>query len=226
MRRVLVPEILDSLAPEDPSARASRRDLRRINGLMFHALISASLVRDHSGGPLRRVVDLGCGDGLGALAVLRRIGAAARGGELFLIDAQPSVAPATSAELSGLGWHMHIVKADVFDWLEADAKACDLIMANLFLHHFESPAIIRLLHGIAAHTGLFIATEPLRRRFAYLAASAVGLIGANAVTRHDAPASVRAGFNGPDLGPTWPGTVLFEGRRGLFTHAFAARGTL
>ena len=57
-----------------------------------------------------------------------------------------------------------------------------------------------------------------------VAARAVGAIGANAVTRHDAPASVRAGFHGAELSRLWPGEVGFEGRRGPFTHGFAAQG--
>ena len=72
--------------------------------------------------------------------------------------------------------------------------------------------------------GEVVATEPLRTPLSYLAARAVGAIGANAVTRHDAPASVRAGFHGAELSRLWPGMVGFEGGRGPFTHGFAARG--
>jgi hypothetical protein len=53
----------------------------------------------------------------------------------------------------------------------------------------------------------------------------VGFIGCNAVTRHDAVASVRAGFAGTDLSTLWPGKSewrLAERRIGWFTHAFLA----
>jgi hypothetical protein len=52
------------------------------------------------------------------------------------------------------------------------------------------------------------------------------LIGCNAVTRHDAAASVRAGFAGRELSALWParpGWRLREGRAGLFSHLFVAR---
>ena len=223
MRRRLVPEILDGLATDDPAAQASRRDLRKINQLMFHAAIAASLINDLGAASLRRVADLGCGDGSGALAVLRRLGNVRQGSDLILIDARPCVAPATSAALTALGWNVSIVASDVFNWLDAPAADFDLMMTNLFLHHFEESALPGLLVAIAARATSFVATEPLRTQSAYLAARAVGLIGANAVTRHDAPASVRAGFAGAEIGIHWPGSVLFEGRRGLFTHAFAGQ---
>lgn len=222
--RHLVPETLDALPAEDPAARRSRRDLRRINGLMAQAGIASGLVRAHGAGSARRIADLGCGDGIGALRVLRRLGAPAGGGHLTLVDARPAVADATRAALAELGWEVEIAAADVFAWLDGAGDARDLIMTNLFLHHFEGEALAALMARCAAGAETFVATEPLRSRMALAGSRLVGLIGANAVTRHDAPASVRAGFAGAELGALWPGEVLFEGRRGPFTHAFAGRG--
>jgi hypothetical protein len=54
----------------------------------------------------------------------------------------------------------------------------------------------------------------------------VGLIGCNDVTRHDAPASVKAGFTGAELTRAWPdqaGWLVREWRSGPFSHAFTAR---
>ena len=225
MRRALVCEILDGLPPDDPAARGSRRDLRRINRLMAQAPIAASLLRAHGTARPRHVADLGCGDGAAALAVLRRLGPAEAGATLTLLDARPAVEPATRAALEGLGWRVEVVAADVFDWLDAPGPRADVTLANLFVHHFEGAALARLLAGIAARTTLLVATEPYRAGYAHLAARGVALIGANAVTRHDAPASVRAGFAGDEIGRLWPGAVRFEGRRGPFTHAFAGEGT-
>ncbi len=74
-----------------------------------------------------------------------------------------------------------------------------------------------------------MATEPLRSSASLLASRLVGAMGANDVTRHDAPASVRAGFRGRELGALWAprcGAVLVETKRMPFTHAFAARSHL
>ena len=78
---------------------------------------------------------------------------------------------------------------------------------------------------MAPRTRFLVATEPLRTRPSLLASRLVGLIGANDVTRHDAPASVRAGFRGRELRALWEprlGMVIAEQARMPFTHAFAA----
>ncbi|WP_341214000.1 methyltransferase domain-containing protein [uncultured Limimaricola sp.] len=224
MRRVLVPEMLDDLPPDDPRARASRADLRRINRLMFNAHIAAALIRDHVVGPMRVVVDMGCGDGTGALRLARRLGPIQGAPRLVLLDMQPVVAPATIAALGALGWRVAVVASDAQGWIAARTAPVDLVIANLFLHHFEGPSLEALLAEIAAHARHLVATEPLRTRLSYIASRAVGAIGANEVTRHDAPASVRAGFRGEELSQLWPGRVVFEGRKGPFSHGFAAWG--
>ena len=56
--RLLEPEWLDELAPQDPRAERSRRDLRRINAIMCNARI----IPRHLG-QARRIADLGGGDG-------------------------------------------------------------------------------------------------------------------------------------------------------------------
>ena len=51
-------------------------------------------------------------------------------------------------------------------------------------------------------------------------------VGCNAITQHDAAASVRAGFAGHELSALWPGDdgwILTEKPAGLFSHVFVAR---
>jgi hypothetical protein len=53
----------------------------------------------------------------------------------------------------------------------------------------------------------------------------VGVLGANDVTRHDAVASVRAGFRGHEISNLWPrqsGWTLHEQGIPPFTHGFTA----
>lgn len=224
MRRQLVPEMLDTLPADDPRARASRADLRRINALMFNARIAASLIRAHASWPPHDLVDLGCGDGIGALRLARALGPVEGTPRLVLLDMQPVVTEVTRQALGALGWRVDVATSDAQRWLEAQPDRIDLVVTNLFLHHFEGAELSGLLNTLADHARHVVATEPLRTPASYLAARAVGAIGANAVTRHDAPASVRAGFHGTELSRLWPGRVGFEGRRGPFTHGFAARG--
>ena len=57
--RVVEPELLDQLSPDDPRAIKCRRDLKRANTLMMHPFIMARTLRRHwSGDSPRVLVDL------------------------------------------------------------------------------------------------------------------------------------------------------------------------
>ena len=57
---------------------------------------------------------------------------------------------------------------------------------------------------VAEQTACFVACEPRRYPVALRATRWLRLIGCNWITRHDARASVRAGFNGQELSRLWP----------------------
>src|SRR2546421_4200171 len=101
MQRVLEPEWLDELPPQDPRAVRSRADLRRVNWVMANARLLAKALNDGLA-PGTRIVDLGSGDGslmLGVARALRRPGM-----ELTLVDRAPIVSDATLAAFGELGW--------------------------------------------------------------------------------------------------------------------------
>lgn len=221
--RVIVPELLDTMLPEAPAACASRRDLRRINALMLQARILTGLLTAHVPESPRRIVELGCGDGHATLAVARAMAPVWPRAALTLVDSQPIVSRSVLSEFAALGWTVEVVVADVFDWLD-QAAPHDLAVANLFLHHFEPATLSRLLQRVAGLSRTFVATEPRRSALALFAARSVRAIGANAVTRHDAAASVRAGFRDAELTTHWPGQVHLDAARGPLTHAFVASG--
>src|SRR5438034_360923 len=103
------------------------------------------------------------------------------------------------------------------------APLADVIMANLVLHHFSDEAIRKLFSLVQESTSLFLALEPRRSQVPLAVSRGVRLIGCNAVTRHDAPASVAAGFAGSELSALWPDKetwVLEERPAGLFSHLF------
>ena len=226
MARAVEPEWLDALPPDDPRAVRSRADLRRVNVLMGNARIVAGLVRGAAAGPLRRVAEIGAGDGTFALRVARALDAAGGNAEMVLVDRLPIVEPATRNAFRTRGWACRAEAADVFDWLDSEpAGACDAIFANLFLHHFADDALDRLLAAVAARTRCFVACEPRRSALALAGSYGLAVLGCNDVTRHDAVASVRAGFAGRELAARWPAPERWrieERGRGLFSHAFVA----
>ena len=223
--RHVAPEILDHLSADDPRARRSRRDLERINAWLSHPAILTRLL-----GSIRPsaasvcLTELGGGDGRSMLRVAERLHGHWPVVDLQIVDRQSVVSPQTLAEFTRLGWGVRVIQMDVFDWVKW-TEARDIIVANLFLHHFEDDQLAELLRETSLRTKAWVACEPRRIRFPLLAGLLVGLIGCNAVTRHDAAVSVGAGFVGQELSALWPqgeGWVLEENRAGLFSHGFVA----
>ncbi|HTA95540.1 MAG TPA: hypothetical protein VK769_05390, partial [Verrucomicrobiae bacterium] len=115
------------------------------------------------------------------------------------------------------------VVADVFDWPQSSVE---IVVANLFLHHFENERLAELLQSISGRAKLFIAIEPRRAPLPLVFSRLLWAIGCNDVTRHDAVVSVRAGFSGSELSMLWPDKQnwrLTERRAGLFSHLFIAQ---
>ncbi|MEO8411176.1 MAG: hypothetical protein ABI478_11440 [Propionivibrio sp.] len=248
--RIVQAEILDGLAAGDPRAQRSRRDLVRVHRAMGTRAILRKALRglrlERASEPLR-ILELGAGDGNLLLRLARDLAPGWPRVELTLLDRQPLVAAATIAGFAQLGWTVRAVVADALDWAQSGAAArqviemksaaagpWQLIVANLFLHHFSSVELSRLLPAIAARSERVVACEPRRARLALVGSHLLGAIGAGAVTREDAVLSVHAGFRGEELSTLWrtqcaakggekdAGWRLAEYPAGLFSHCFVA----
>ena len=181
MERVVVPEILDSLPVDDPRAMRSRRDLRVVDFFMGNSRwIVLEVARSGAG----RVSELGAGEGVLCAKVKRAV----PGAEVEGFD----FCPRPVGLSAGIGWN----EGDFFQTLGgARGGAC---VGSLVLHHFGNGAL-QELGGLLRDFSILIFSEPLRSRvslvFSKLAAPLFG-----AVTRHDMPVSIRAGFLPGELG--------------------------
>jgi hypothetical protein len=239
LRRRVDAESLDSLAVDDPAAQRSRRDLRRVHWVMGtravlrDALLELMPVR-RLAAPLR-LLELGAGDGSLMLGVAQSLGRAWPPVELTLLDRQAVVDMGTLDAYARLGWTAVPSAIDVFDWVAGNAQSLptgnpaarwDLIVANLFLHHFEGARLDAVLTAIATRGDRVFACEPRRSRWALALSHLIGAIGVNAVTRHDAVLSVRAGFCDEELTHLWPARgPQWQAREypaGPFIHCFRA----
>ncbi len=222
MKRIVQPEILDTLPPDDPRALRSRRDLRRVNACMGNAeILAAALVKARSEFAFSQITELGAGDGNFLLSVAQKINLPDV--KATLLDRQKNVTAETLAAFSKHGWRAEAVVADVFDWPESPAE---IVVANLFLHHFENGRLAELLRIISRRAKLFVAIEPRRAPLPLFFSRLLWAIGCNEVTRHDATVSVRAGYAGGELSALWPDKKnwqLTERRAGLFSHLFVAQ---
>ncbi len=225
--RVVVSELLDALVPSDPRAQRSRADLRRIHRAMASlTIMRAALRRATRDWQPQTLLEIGAGDG----SLMLRLGECQAQAwpqiSVTLVDRLDVVEPHTLDGLRRLGWHPQALTADVFDWLAtAEGGPWDVICANLFLHHFARSELARLLAAVAARTRVFFCCEPRRAPLALLGSHLLGLLGAGAVTRFDAVASVHAGFQAKELTALWPvagGWHVEEYPAGLFSHAFLA----
>jgi len=191
----------------------------RINAVMRQGAVMAKLLKDFPAPKL--LVDLGGGDGRFILGVAKRLAKRWQGVTVVVADRQPIVSAETRAGFAQLGWRCESLTGDIFVTLPSIKP--DIITANLFLHHLEGPALAQLFALAAERAQGFAACEPRRSAFALLGARLVGALGANDVTRHDAVASVAAGFRGAELSALWPkqdGWKLYEHGAFPFTHAF------
>jgi hypothetical protein len=230
LARRIEPEWLDELPAEDPRAMRSRRDLKRVNRWMLQSGIMARLLaRDYEGPPPRTILELGAGDGTFMLSVVAKLARRWKGMTVTLLDRQDIVTDETRRAFRSLGWDTDIVCADVFEYLQtARPGSADIVTANLFLHHFEPEPLAALLAGVAPLTNMFAACEPWRAPSGLIGSRLLWAIGCNDVSRHDALASVRAGFRDAELSALWPSDQGWEQKEGPslpFTHCFVARRT-
>ena len=178
-RRRPEPEILDRLPPSDPAAIRSRRDLRHIDGFLGNTRWLIARIRSLVPPP-EDVAELGAGSG-DFLAALRRT--------------------LPSASLTGYDLHpsprgdLHWIQGDLLETL----RPHDVVTGSLIVHHFDDTALRRLGEKLAPARAILL-VEPLRSVLSrFLSACALPFAGA--VTRHDMPASIRAGFRPGELAP-------------------------
>jgi 2-polyprenyl-3-methyl-5-hydroxy-6-metoxy-1,4-benzoquinol methylase len=175
--RIVEPEILDHLPHDDPAAERSRRDLRRINFLMGNERWILQTLGHFSDAAASRICEIGAGEGVLAAKIRRRF-----------VDSRVTacdLAPRPAGLDPAIDWR----SGDIF---RQAPPAGGVLVANLFLHHFEGDDL-RRLGQICEGFDVLILNEPNRTRSAALLGTLLHPV-VNHVTRHDMQASIRAGF--------------------------------
>lgn len=183
MPRVVQPELLDSLAPDDPAAQRFRRDMRLTNAAMGnHRWIARVLPGLARSGELA----LELGAGTGELATLLR----ARGVEVDGLDLWPAPPDWTGAR----AWH----RADVLTF--PGYRAYPVLVGNMILHQFTDAQLAALGETLRTTARVIVACEPVRRTASRLLYRAIApLLGASRVSLHDGDVSIVAGFRDGEL---------------------------
>lgn len=183
MKRVLQPELLDSLPPDHPDALHNRRDLRLTNRVLGNYRWITGTLSDLPRPP-GKVLEIGAGTGeLGEHLASR--GIATDGLDLW---------PTPAGWPADRRWH----RADLLTFGGYDDYP--VIIGNLIFHQFTAGQLAELGEKLRRSAKVIIACEPLRRRSSQvLFATLAPLFGANHVSLHDAHVSVAAGFRSDEL---------------------------
>lgn len=182
MKRTIQAELLDELPWDDAGARASRRDLVRLNRWMGNYRFLARQIRKAVGdGGV--AVEVGAGEGQLAdyldESVCMMIG----------LDR----APRPQRWPGRWGWE----QGDLFTY-ENFGRA-DLVIGSLVLHHFDEAALRSLGEKFQAEAKVLIFVEPARRWWGHGLALVPELTGLHPVTRHDMHVSIRGGFRAGEI---------------------------
>lgn len=225
MNRVVDPEFLDELLPESAEAKRSRRDLERVNWFMGNVGILEKKLKTALITPPKTMVEIGAGDGKYMLCLARRLAPKWPNVELTLLDRKRAVSEETLQQIRALGWKASFLESEISEWI-AQGQSCDLMVANLFLHHLKDGELAALFEKVATRTKVFAACEPRRVIYARASGRSLWLLGCSATTRHDAEVSIRAGFCAQELSDLWPeknSWEMVEEESGLFSHSFVAQ---
>jgi hypothetical protein len=185
-QRLVIPEILDSLATDDPRARRARHDLALINAIMGNYRWLSGKMRAADKATPRHWIEIGSGDGPLAGAF---------GGSSEKVTGL-DLAPRPPDWPTAWKW----ARGDLFETLPdllQEAGESGLV-ANLFLHHFDDELLARLGVILNNRVSRLLFVEPARETlFRVLGYGLFPFV--NAVTRHDLQVSIGAGFRRGEL---------------------------
>jgi hypothetical protein len=176
--RVVKPEILDHLPADDPEALRSRRDLRRINFLMGNERWILRTIRGFPKEAAKGIVEIGAGDGALSCKLAR-----------MFPDAMVTACDLV-ARPAGLDERVCWRQGDVL--AGDDPPAGGVLVANLFLHHFEGGLLVAL-GKLCTRYEVVIFNEPDRGLLPHVLGKLMWPL-VNRVTRHDMHVSINAGF--------------------------------
>jgi SAM-dependent methyltransferase len=189
-RRATDPEMLDEGVPDDEALR-SLADIRFVNRWLGNRGHLVSIVRPYlEASPQPRLLDVGCGSADIPAHLLRKL-------------RRPMVAVGVDIKLLHLAAGPREVRRVLADVraLPFPPRSFDVVLASLFLHHFDGPEVAAVLRGLFALTRRALVINDLRRaRVPYVFARATfPLLLRSRVSRNDGLLSIRRAFTPHEL---------------------------
>ena len=213
MLRVTREELLDHDLGTEEEVRASLEDLWRINRRLGGVSSNLKLLERFfakTGPHAVRVLDVGAGDARLARRLQEKLAAQNIRADFVALDRRPS-----HLGMRRNGNCLPSVAADVFR-LPFRNEAFDVVMSNLFFHHFSGETARDLLGRMADAAREAVLVNDLERHWlAYSFIRCARPFARSRITRHDGPASVRQAYTRPELEALVreAGFMLFETMR-------------
>ena len=195
-------ELMDDFSVEGNLLRESLDSLANINKWLGGNFVTLNglkkVLKGHQKSKPLTILDMGCGNG-DMLRELAKFGKKARYNfTLIGIDANQHTVD-YAKELSVNYPEISYLKQDVFSE-EFQHLHFDLVLATLFLHHFNEDDIVKLLAPILKKANLGIVVNDLNRnKIAYYLFSFLCLFIKNKMTKEDGLISVLRAFKKADL---------------------------
>jgi ubiquinone/menaquinone biosynthesis C-methylase UbiE len=198
MRRVTSNELLDEDRGTPDEISCSLDDLWRINrrlGGVSSNLRLLKLFFTRTGAHPVRILDVGSGDSRLAGYLQAELCRRSIRSEFFVLDRRLTHLERGRPLAAGL----RPVVADVFALPFRDSSF-NIVMCNLFLHHFSGEDAKQLLHCLAAVASEAVLINDLERHvLAYLFIKFAIPFARSRITRNDGPASVRQAYTRDEL---------------------------
>ena len=192
MKRIFIPELLDTDSASPAEVAAALADLRMVNRWFGGAATMCNLVREvarRTGKKELSLLDVGGASGDIPVRVSRQL--AGEGVHVSFV-----VLDRSASHLNGTG---RVVAGDGLTLPFAD-NAFDLVGSSLFAHHLEPGELVRCINESLRVARVAALVSDLRRSAAHLALIYAGFpLYRSRIARHDAPASVRRAYTPAEL---------------------------
>lgn len=194
-------EWLDATPGNVGNLRRNLRDIRRINALLGWTGSATRAVAALTRAEASRawtLLDVASGSADIPCAIARW---ARRTGTRLTItasDINPQIVAIARTESRSLP-NLHVAQVDALD-LPYPPQSMDIVLCTLALHHFAPDAAVALLRSMARVGRRVLLFDVQRSRLAHAGVIALThLLGMDAMTRHDAPISVRRAYSADEL---------------------------
>ncbi|WP_435579565.1 methyltransferase domain-containing protein [Gilvibacter sp.] len=193
-------EWMDDLEMEGQQLLDTLKTLAKINARLGGDAVSlkgvCKLSREADSATGLHIIDLGCGEG----SQLRHLANYSRKHQLDWrftgVDANATCI-AFAEQRSQNYPEITYLKGDVFKW---DMPECDIVLATLFMHHFDDQQIKQMIESAKSKTRLgWVVNDLQRSPIAYGLFWSLGLFIRNEMIMHDGLLSIKKGFKKHEL---------------------------